>query len=313
MWQMVVKRFLRGVLTVIIVIILIFFVMRVAPSDPASLLAGPEASEEQIAAIRASWGLDKPVIEQFRIYIGSLLTGDAGMSYQYSNNSAPVWSVLDLVMARFPNTVRLALAAMGFCIVVGIPSGIFTAVYRGSLFDNLVMGSGFTILSFPTFFVGMVLLNLFAIHLKILPTGGNDSFACIILPAITMGSRFLITLIRTTRTEIIQIMKSDYIKTVRAKGLSSTAVLFVHCLRNASIPLVTLIGQRFGTMMGGAVVTESLFRWPGIGNLLITSVQARDYPTVQFLVPYVAIVFILINVIVDILYGVLDPRIRKES
>lgn len=312
MWAMVLKRFLRGILTVAIVIVLIFFVMRVAPSDPASLMAGPEASEEQIESIREAWGLNKPLLEQFGIYIRSLLTGDAGMSFQYVSNAKPMWSVTDLVIARFPNTVKLAVAAMLFCVVVGIPLGIFCGMYKGSCMDNLVMGSSFTLLSFPTVFIGILLINLFAVKLQLLPPGGNDSWECIILPAIATGLHFLITLIRTTRSEIIQIMKSDYIKTVRAKGLSNQAVLFVHCLRNAAIPLVTLIGQRFGTMLGGAVVTEALFRWPGIGNLLITSVQARDYPTVQFLVPYVAVVFIVINVIVDILYGVLDPRIRRE-
>lgn len=312
MWSMVLKRFLRGVLTVAIVIILIFVVMRVAPSDPASLMAGPEASEEQIESIREEWGLNKPVIEQFWIYIRSLLTGDAGMSFQYVSNATPLWSVTDLVVARFPNTVKLAVASMLFCVVFGIPIGILCGMYKSSLMDNLIMGSSFTLLSFPTVYIGILLINLFAVKLQWLPPGGNDSLKCIILPAIATGLHFLITLIRTTRSEVIQIMKSDYIKTVRAKGLSNGAVLFVHCLRNASIPLITLIGQRFGTMLGGAVVTEALFRWPGIGNLLITSVQARDYPTVQFLVPYVAVVFIVINVVVDILYGVLDPRIRRE-
>lgn len=312
MWTMVLKRILRGLLTIAIVVVLIFVVMRVAPSDPAALLAGPEATEEQIESMREAWGLNKSMGEQFVIYIKSLLTGDAGMSFQYVSNAKPLWSVSDLVASRFPNTVKLAFAAILICVIIGVPTGIFCGMYKGSLFDNIIMGGGFTILSFPTVYIGILLINLFAVKLQWLPPGGDDSLKCIILPALATGLHFLITLTRTTRAEVIQIMRSDYIKTARAKGLTNASILFVHCLRNASIPLITLIGQRFGTMLGGAVVTESLFRWPGIGNLLITSVQTRDYPTVQFMVPCVAIVFITINVIVDILYGVLDPRIRRE-
>lgn len=313
MWTMIIKRLFRGLITVSIVIVLIFIIMRIAPSDPAALLAGAEASEEDIEQMREMWGLNKPYIEQFWMYLKALLSGDAGLSFQYSANGARSFTVVELVKSRFPNTIKLAITAITFAVVLAVPTGIICGLYKGSWFDNAVMAFGFMLKSVPVFYVGILMINFFAIKLNILPSGGNDSWKSIILPAIATSMHFTVVLTRTTRSEVIQILKSDYIKTVRAKGLSNKAVLFVHCLRNAAIPIVTLIGIRFGGMLGGSVVTEALFRWPGIGQLLINSVNTRDYPTVQFLVPYIAIVFIVINIIVDVLYGILDPRIRREK
>ena len=313
MWSMILKRLLRGLLTVSIVIVLIFVVMRIAPSDPAALLAGAEASAEDVEQMREQWGLNKSYSEQFIVYIKALLSGDAGLSFQYSANGSRSFTVLELVASRFPNTVRLAVVAILIAVIVAVPTGILCGLHQGSWFDNLIMASGFMLKSVPVFYVGILMINFFAIKLQILPSGGNDSWKSIILPAIATGMHFTVVLTRTTRSEMIQILKSDYIKTVRAKGLSNRAVLFVHCLRNTAIPIVTLVGNRFGGMLGGSVVTEALFRWPGIGQLLINSVSTRDYPTVQFLVPYIAIVFIVINIIVDVLYGILDPRIRREK
>lgn len=303
------KRLARGVLTVAIAIIIIFFLMRVAPSDPAAMLASEDATPEDIEAIREAWGLNKPYTEQFVIYLRSLITGDAGMSYLYAVN-APLYTVTELVLSRLPNTIKLAFASIIISIVVSIPIGILMGIKPNSWFDNLMSAVCFVINAFPTFFMGLLLLLVFGLRLRLLPTGGNTDPGSVILPAITLSCHFSVTLIRMTRTEFIHVMSSNFIRTTKAKGLSDMAILFIHGLRNVAIPLVTLIGLRLGTMLGGSVVVETLFRWPGIGNLLITAVNGRDYPTVQFLVPYIALVFVVVNLIVDLLYGVLDPRIK---
>lgn len=315
MLTMILRRLIRGVVTVMLVTILIFVLLRVVPGDPASLLAGDDATQETIEEIRTAWGLDKPIIEQFFIYVGNLLSGDAGMSYQYRTNFSHelVWKVTDLVRTRLPYTMMLAGAALLINIVVALPLGVLTAMKKGSMLDNTVMGVGSVILAFPNFFIGLIFILLFAITFKILPAGGSGTLAHLVLPALTLSMHYNVQLTRLTRTEIGQDLTSDYIRMCRAKGLSQYRVLFVHGLRNAAIPVITMLGLRFGTMMGGSVVVESLFRWPGIGSLLIDAVNTRDYPTVQYLVPYVAVVFIIVNIVVDILYGILDPRIRTKS
>lgn len=304
-------RLVRGLLTVAIAVVIIFFLMRVAPSDPAAMLASEDATPEDIEAIREAWGLNKPYTEQFVIYLKSLVTGDAGMSYLYAVN-APLYSVTELVLARLPNTIKLACTSILISVFASIPIGILMGIKPNSWFDNLMSAVCFVINAFPTFFMGLMLLLIFGLRLKLLPTGGNTDPGSVILPAITLSGHFSVTLIRMTRTEFIHVMSSNFIRTTKAKGLSNAAVLFVHGLRNVAIPLVTLIGLRLGTMLGGSVVVETLFRWPGIGNLLITAVNGRDYPTVQFLVPYIALVFVVVNLIVDLLYGVLDPRIKSS-
>ena len=276
------------------------------------MLAGEGASEEDIAEIEKLWGLDKSYIEQFFDYVKSLLSGNAGMSFQYTNNGKPIYTVTELVFARMPNTILLAIASIIISVVFGAILGTLSALKPGSWFDTIITALGFVINSFPVFFIGIVLVSIFALSLHWLPSGGSGNFASLLLPAMTLSMHFCITMTRMTRAEILRVMSSGFIRAVRAKGISETMVLFVHALRNAAIPLVTLIGLRIGNLLGGSVVVEGLFRWPGIGQLLITSVQVRDYATVQFLVPYVAFVFVVMNLIVDILYGVLDPRVSRR-
>ena len=309
---MILKRALRGLLTLIIVTVLVFVLLRVVPGDAANMLAGGDATPEQVAELRELWGLDKSIGEQFLIYVGKLLTGDAGQSYQFTSNGVPLYSASELVWMRVPNTLVLAFAALTISIVVSIPLGVLSALKPNSLLDNSVMAFNFGIQSFPVFFIGMLLILFFSLQLGWLPTGGTGSFSSIILPALTLSAHSTVQLTRVTRTEVGRIMNSDFIRTSRAKGLSPISVLFKHGLRNAMIPLVTVIGLRLGALLHGAVICETLFRWPGIGNLLITSLNARDYPVVQILVPYTAFIFIVMNIIVDILYGFLDPRIRQK-
>lgn len=314
MWSMILKRLFRGVLTLVIVVVLIFVLLRVVPGDPAAMLAGEDATPEQIAMIQERWGLNDPLPTQFITYVQSLISGDAGQSFMYSTTMGEaVWSVTDLVMNRLPYTIQLASVAICISIFIAIPIGIYTALHQGGIVDNTVTVVNFINLSFPVFFIGMIFMAIFALWLRILPVGGTEHWYSVLLPALTLSMHFNVTLMRMTRTEVGRNLTSDYIRMCRAKGLTNRQVLWVHSLRNAAIPLVTLIGLRFGAMLGGSVIVETLFRWPGIGNLLITAVQARDYPTVQFLIPYVALVFIIINIIVDVLYGIIDPRIHREA
>ena len=309
---MILTRLLRGLITLAIVTVLVFVLLRSVPGDMAAMLAGGDATEEQVEELREMWGLNKSLGEQFIIYIRNLLKGDTGWSYQYLENGKPLYTAMDLVLMRLPNTFLLAIAALVIALVVSIPIGVISAVKPGGFIDNLGMTMTFTVQSIPIFFIGMLLIMIFSLWTGLLPTGGSGSFAHLILPAVTLSAHTTTQLLRVTRTEVGRVMDSDFIRTSRAKGLSTRSVIFKHGLRNAMIPLVTVIGLRFGALLHGAVICETLFRWPGIGNLLITSLNNRDYAVVQILVPYTAFIFIVLNVIVDILYGILDPRIRVK-
>lgn len=309
---MILTRLLRGLITLAIVTVLVFVLLRSVPGDMAAMLAGGDATEEQVEELREMWGLNKSLGEQFIIYIRNLLKGDTGWSYQYLENGKPLYTAMDLVLMRLPYTFLLAIAALGIALVVSIPIGVISAVKPGGFIDNLGMTMTFTVQSIPIFFIGMLLIMIFSLWMGLLPTGGSGSFAHLILPAVTLSAHTTTQLLRVTRTEVGRVMDSDFIRTSRAKGLSTRSVIFKHGLRNAMIPLVTVIGLRFGALLHGAVICETLFRWPGIGNLLITSLNNRDYAVVQILVPYTAFIFIVLNIIVDILYGILDPRIRVK-
>ncbi|CAG0943461.1 Glutathione transport system permease protein GsiC [Anaerolineae bacterium] len=300
-------RILRGIVTLALTLILVFVLLRVLPSDPAALLLRNDATEEQIEEARHFWGLDRPIHEQFIVYLSNLVRGDAGNSFQYTRADIPA---VELVASRIPNTIILSITALLIACTVSIPLGVITSMKPGSLLDNTVFGISFTLTAFPGFFVGMLLILFFALQLRLVPTGGNDQPTSIILPAVTLALPFIVTLTRVTRTEMGRILRSDYIITARAKGLRPNMVMFRHALRNAMIPLVTMIGLRLGGLLGGAVIVETLFRWPGLGSLMIQSILSRDYPVVQVLVPQAALMFILANLFVDILYGYLDPRIR---
>jgi peptide/nickel transport system permease protein len=209
-----------------------------------------------------------------------------------------------------PNTIVLALAALLLAILVAIPLGTITALKADSWLDRAVFAVSMTLTAFPNFFIGMVLILIFALGLKLVPTGGFGTPQNVILPAITLAIPFIVSLTRVTRTEMGRVLRSEYITTARAKGLNQRTVLLRHALRNALIPLVTIIGLRLGGLLGGAVIVETLFRWPGIGLLMNQAIQTRDYPVVQYLVPLAALIFVLANFTVDVLYGVLDPRVR---
>ncbi len=313
MGNMLIKRILRGILTLAITVVVVFVLVRSVPGDPAELMAGGEATEQQIEEIRLAWGLDKPILEQFGIYVNKLIHGDMGVSYQYMVGGKATTPVISLIAARMPRTLLLAVCVTVFGSLVAIPLGIITALKPNSWLDNGLTSFSLILTSFPGFYIAMVFILLFALKLKWLPTGGYGSLKTMILPTLALSMHFIAAVSRVTRTEVGLVMKSDYVRTAKAKGLSYPRVLFKHCLRNAIIPIMTTIGMRFSKNVTGAVYIESLFRYYGLGELLISSVNARDYPTIQALIPYTALMFIVCNIIVDMLYSVVDPRIRNNK
>ncbi len=313
MGTMLAQRALRGVLTLLVTIVVVFALVHAVPGNPAYILLGNDATPEQVAELEASWGLDRPIMEQFIKYTKNLITGDMGVSYQYAIGGTASTPVISIIKERMPRTFLLAFMTLIFSIIVAVPLGILSAYRPNSWYDNLIVTSNLFVTSFPGFFIAMVLIVIFGINLKWLPTGGYGSFISMILPTLCLSTRFIASMTRITRVEVGMVLNSDYIRTAKAKGLPHTKVLFGHALRNVAIPIVTLIGMRFSKLVIGSVYIEGIFRFNGIGQLLISSVNARDYNVIQALVPYTALMFIIINIVIDLLYGVIDPRVRHNK
>jgi peptide/nickel transport system permease protein len=304
MLQFIIRRALQSILTVLIAAALVFFAARLTPGDPAELMLGEGAPPEQIAAVRAAWGLDDPLHTQFVVYFGNLLRGDLGDSRMYN---APV---LDMILDRLPATIQLSVAAMALAILLAIPLGTISALRQGSVLDNSIGTVTIGLQSFPSFFLGVQLILIFSVALRWLPSSGSDGWKYLILPAMTLAADSTALMTRVFRAEMIRILRQDYVRVAYSKGLSHSYVILRHVFRNALNPLVTVVGLRFGAFLSGAVVTETIFGWPGIGRLILSSVFARDYPMIQGIVLVGAIIFTLINFTVDIIYAFLDPRVR---
>lgn len=304
MGQYIVRRLLIMIPVLLGVSLIIFTMVRVIPGDPAIIMAGPHANKEQIEQIRAQLGLDRSPVTQYLSFLGNLFQGDLG------NSTRTGLPVTKEIMARLPNTVLLALTAIILASLVGMLTGIIAGVKQNSIFDHLSMMIALFGLSMPVFWLGLMLMLLFSIQLGWLPAVGADTPKHLILPAITLAANSTAIIARMTRSSMLEVIRLDYIRTARAKGLTEKLVIWRHALKNALIPVVTVIGLQTGTLLGGAVLTEIVFAWPGIGRLLVEAILARDYPVVQGVVLLVATMFIIINLIVDILYSYLDPRIR---
>lgn len=314
MLRMLVKRALLGMLTLVVALVLVFVIVRLIPSDPAAVLLRDDATPEQIQQVRQLWGLDRPIPEQFVVYVGNLLRGNAGESYQFQRDAGvPGTPAFGLVLDRVPATLELALAALFLAILVGVPLGAYTALKPDSWLDHATLFVTIMLTSLPSFWIGMLLIMLFGLALGLLPTGGSGTPQHVILPAVTLALPFAAVLSRLARTEMGRVLRAEYIVTARAKGLQGQTVLWKHALRNACIPLVTVIGLRLSHLLNGAVIVETLFRWPGVGRLMIDAIGARDYPVVQVIVPLSAVLFVLVNILVDVLYGVVDPRVRATG
>jgi ABC-type dipeptide/oligopeptide/nickel transport system permease component len=300
----VLRRLAQSALTLLGVSVLVFVILRVLPGDPARMLLPDGAPESAVAELNRQLGLREPLVVQYGLFLGSVARGDFGQSFQYR---APA---LRVVLERLPATVHLTLAAMLITIAAGVPLGIFTAVRRGTRYD--VAGTIVAVLgqSLPNFWLGIMLILLFGVALRWLPTSGFASWTSLVLPAVTLAAFPTALVARLTRSSMLEILNRDYIRTGRAKGLAERSVVFRHALRNAAIPVLTVIGLQIGALLGGAVITESIFAWPGMGKLIVDAIFFRDFPVVQTVLILSATVFVVINLAVDLLYTVIDPRIR---
>ena len=309
MGRYVIRRLLQSVLVVLGVTFLVFIILY-QTGDPVQLLVGPDATKADIAEIRHQMGFDRPWYVQYADFLSHAARGDFGRSLRQDQ---PVW---DLIVERLPATLELAVAAFVLSLVISLPVGIISATRRNSIWDNLSMGGALLGQSLPVFFLGIMLIFIFAGQLKILPSFGRgggsiqSQLSHLILPAITLGTFSLARNARLVRSSLLEVLGLEFVKTARAKGLTENTVVWRHALKNALIPVVTIFGLEFGNLLGGAVITETVFAWPGVGRMVILAIQQRDFPLVVGTVTVVAIIFVILNLLVDLLYGLLDPRVR---
>jgi peptide/nickel transport system permease protein len=300
------RRLLLAVPTLWLALTLVFVIFRLVPGDPAQLVAGEMAPQSVVEQIRREMGLDEPMLVQYGHYLWRTVQGDLGVSKVFGQNASKQ------LRTRIPRTVQLALTAMLLAVAVGLPAGVLSAVRRGSAWDYGSMFGAILGVCLPSFWLGLMLILLFAVKLRWLPSTGSGTLLHLILPAVTLAANQMAVIARMTRSSMLEVVTLDFIRTARAKGLSDQAVVLRHALRNAMIPTVTVIGIQFGLLLGGSIVVESVFAWPGIGQLMIDSVRMRDYTMVQAVALTFALSFLLINIIVDVLYAQLDPRVRYE-
>ncbi len=298
------RRLLQLVPTLLGVTLVVFLLIRVS-GDPTQLLLPETATPEDRELFRKQHGLDRPIPIQYVQYVGNLLRGDLGRSLIDER------SALDVVLQRLPATIELTVAAMLIAVLVGIPVGVLAAVRRGSILDRLAMLGALTGQSMATFWVGILLILVFAVQLRWFPVSGRDGLTHLVLPAVTLSLYMMPVLARMTRSSMLDVWRQDFVRTARAKGLRERTVILRHALRAALIPVVTVLGLQFGGALAGAIVTESVFAWPGVGTFVLDAIYKRDYPVVQAAVLVVATVYILTNLLIDLLYVVLDPRIRE--
>jgi len=298
-------RFCRALVALWLVSTVVFVVMRLS-GDPVPLLLPPDAPHSEILRVRAELGLDRPLPTQYGVFLGNVARGDFGRSIHFREPSFRV------VLGYLPATFELGLTAFGLAVLVAVPIGLLSAMKRNSFLDHASMGLALVGQSAPTFFLGILFILLLSLKAGLFPTSGRGDWTHLVLPALTLGAFSMASIARLTRSAILEVLRADYIRTARAKGLSEILVVAKHTLKNAAIPIVTITGLQFGTLLGGAVVTETVFSWPGIGRLAIQSIYNRDYPVVQCTVFLSAAIFVVINFCVDIAYGLLDPRVRSH-
>jgi glutathione transport system permease protein len=300
------KRLLGLIPTLLIVAVLVFLFVHMLPGDPARLAAGQDADEQTVAMVRAELGLDKPLPQQFVSFFTHMLQGDFGTSIR---TRRPV--SMEIAERFFP-TVMLTITSMVWAVIFGMGIGIVSAVFRNQWPDRIGMTLAVSGISFPAFALGMLLMQIFSVQLGWLPTVGAATWKHYILPSITLGAAVAAVMARFTRASFVEVIQEDFVRTARAKGVRERTVIIKHCLRNALIPVVTMMGLQFGFLLGGSILVEAVFNWPGLGRLLVDAVQMRDYPVIQTLVLLFSLEFILINLVVDVLYGYINPTIRYK-
>jgi len=336
MGRYIFRRLLNLLPVLLGISLLVFLFLHLIPGDPAVVLLGDRATPDQVEALRERLGLNRPLPIQYLEFLGSLLRLDFGQSIFTG------FPIIEEIKIRWPATFELSVAAMAIALIVGIPAGVIAAVKRNSIIDNLTMSGSLLGVSMPVYWLGLLLVYLFAVNLKWLPPSGRlgtdigfnfepitgfyvldtllqgdvalfrDAVAHLVLPAVTLSTIPLAIVARITRSTMLEVLGQDYIRTARAKGVLERWVIFKHALKNAMLPVVTIIGLEFGTLLGGAILTETIFAWPGIGKWIYDGILARDYPVVQGGVIFVATTFVLINLLVDISYALLDPRIQYK-
>ncbi|MES2223066.1 MAG: ABC transporter permease [Acidobacteriota bacterium] len=304
-WKTVVKRLLLVLPVLWIVVSLIFFLIHLVPGDPVEQMLGEGATASDIGALRHAYGLDVPLGTQYIVYWNGVLHGSLGQSLRFNR------PVTDLILSRYPYTLELAIPAILLAILLSFPAGIASARYRSKWQDQSLGVISLFGVSFPSFTLGPILILVFGIVLGLLPVSGTGSWRNFILPTVTMGTALAAILTRMVRTSMLEELGQDYIRTARAKGLSERAVVYRHALPNAMIPLLTVIGLQFGVLLAGAIVTETIFSWPGIGRLTISAISNRDYPLVQGCILAIGLTYVLVNLLTDALYIFANPRIRQ--
>jgi peptide/nickel transport system permease protein len=274
--------------------------------DPVLLMVPSDAPREVVESTRRALGFDRPLLEQYARYVGQAVRGDLGVSLRINR---PVGA---LILERLPATLLLTIAALGLATVVAIPAGILSAVMRGTVVDRLAMVGAVAGQAVPIFWLALLLIAFFGVQLRWLPVYGYGTLAHLVLPAVSLSTIILGRLARLVRSSMLEVLGQDYVRTAQAKGLGDVRVLFVHALRNAAIPIVTLLGLQFAQLLGGAVVTETIFAWPGVGRLVVEAIFNRDFPVVQGVVLVVSLIFVVVSLLIDVAYALLDPRVRTE-
>lgn len=307
MYRYILKRLVQLIPVMLGVTFLVFFILELTPGDPAELVAGVTATPEQIEATRVRLGLDQPLLTRYVKYIVNMFRGDLGTSY-YSTDA-----VFDLFMKYFPATLVLSIASLLFATIIAIPIGIVSAVKQGSLFDNIGMGLALIGVSMPSFWLGLLLILYFSLHLGWFSSGGFNSLKDIVLPAITLGCAApMAGLVRATRSAMLDAMAEDYMRTARAEGFSERVVIWRHALRNALMPILTSWGMQFSAVMSGAILTETVFSWPGIGRLVVDAVNRRDTPLILGTITMITLFISVVNLVIDVVYAYADPRIKGQ-
>jgi len=313
MIALIVRRAFELIFLLFGISFLVFSSMHIAPGDPASMIGGPTATESDLAAIRTNLGLDDPFLVQYGRYVKDAVQGDFGYSYQTKQ------PVSEAIAVRFPNTLKLAVASMIIAIIIGISAGLISALRHNSWLDVSSTTFALAGISIPNFWLGALLILVFAVNFQILPVGGLSSpfytwqgIKELILPAITLGTGSAAMIARMTRSSMLEVIRADYVRTARAKGVKERNVIWIHTLKNAMIPVITVIGLNFGFLLGGTIITEKVFAINGIGRLMIDAIASRDFPMVQGSVLLVATLFVIVNLIVDIIYTFIDPRIKYD-
>lgn len=305
--KFIIRRILSAFVVLFGISTIIFFMVHLIPGDPAAVMLGVRATPDRVAALRQNLGLDEPLLRQYVTFLGNVVQGDLGRSFR---TDRPVGHE---IRVRMWPTIQLALAGMGLALVIGIVAGVLAAAHRDTWIESLVMIVAMIGISVPNFVFGMLLILFFSIQLRWLPTMGYGTWQHLVAPALSLGFLYSAIIARIARSSMVEVLGTDYIRSARAKGLNERMVLYKHALKNELIPVVTIAGLYLGVLLGGTVVIETLFSWPGLGRLVVESILARDYPMIQGLILVIATGFVLVNLLVDLSYGFLDPRIRYED